>query len=214
MHRGLNSIPEHQKLFEELLKHKNGLTINSIHIVCRSVMAMDEKAKLSSVGLNEFEPVFFTVNGEGYCNGGLNKSSNLEGSVLNIKTDNGVQQVIFIPENVPCEPTIPAEHHDDWAYMLKLVSLSHELGHVMDMQMTTGSNFEFSDKLKVNLVEAEAFAHAYSLEYLHKAGAHIARNTVASALYKASSSAKKFEKHLYQSVCRKVGKGRLTRWAD
>lgn len=205
---------EHKKLFEELFKHKNGLTLNSIHIVGRSVMAMDEKDKLSYVGLDEFEPVFFTVNGVGYCNGVLNQSSNLEGSVLNIKTDNGFEQVIFIPETVPCEPTIPTEYHDEWEYMLKLAALSHELGHVTDMQMTTGSNFEFSDKPKVNLVESEAFAHAYSLEYLHKAGAHIARNTVASALYRASNSTKKFEKHLYQSVCRKVGKGRLKRWAD
>ncbi|MGR5150227.1 hypothetical protein ACQKP8_27255 [Photobacterium alginatilyticum] len=205
---------EHKDLFETLLGHKNGLKLNSVNVVERVVMSLDEKGKLRSVGLGEYEPVFFDVIGDTYCKGILDQcNSNLDGSVINIQTDKGYEQVVFIPETVPAEPAIPSEYHDDWSYMLKLAALAHELGHVVDMQRTTDSNFDFSGVPKVNLVEAEAFAHVYSLELLHRMGAHTARDTVASALRRASTSSKKFEKELYQSVCRKVGKGRLKRWA-
>ena len=50
--------------------------------------------------------------------------------------------------------------HPDFKYALKLASLLHELGHVTDLEKEI--NFDIANR-KLDLVEAEVFAHVWSL---------------------------------------------------
>ncbi|MCG9638116.1 hypothetical protein L1D12_23120 [Vibrio parahaemolyticus] len=203
---------DYEKMFEELVQYKNGINVHSVNVIDSSILHLDDKAKLSSVGLGKYETLTFYVDGQTYCNGTLNQNVNLEGCLVNIQTENGIEQVIFIPSEVPYESSIPPEYQDDWSYMLKLIALAHELGHASDIQRADG-NFKLGNKKTVNLVGAEAYANAYALEYLNKVNAPVARNTLARAIYRASSSTKAFEKELYSCVCKQIGKGRLKGWA-
>lgn len=203
----------HKKMLDDLLQHKNGVNVHSIHFVNRVMLQEECKIRLSSVGLGQHEIVTFTVTGFSYCNGVLNKNNNLEGSLTNIITERGIEQVIFIPSEVPAEPELSPPYQEEWSCMLKLTALAHELGHASDIQRKE-SNFKFTSTPSVDLIGAEAYAHAYSIEYLNKIGAHVARNTLARALYKASASSKKFELNLYLALCKEIGKGRLKRWAS
>ncbi|MEF3023124.1 hypothetical protein V4D05_18575 [Vibrio mimicus] len=203
---------DYKKMFEELLQHKNGIYVHSVNIVDGSILHMDDKAKLSSVGLGKYEALAFNVDGQAYCYGALNQNVNLEGCLVNIQTEKGIEQVIFIPSEAPYESSLPPEYQEDWSHMLKLIALAHELGHASDIQRKNG-NFKLESNLSVDLVGAEAYANAYALEYLHKINVPIARNTLAQAIYRASSSTKTFEKELYSCICKQIGKGRLKRWA-
>lgn len=88
---------EHKKMLDDLLQHKNGINVHSIHFVNSSILQEECKTGLSSVGLGQHEIVTFTVTGFSYCNGVLNENKNLEGSLTNIITERGIEQVIFIP---------------------------------------------------------------------------------------------------------------------
>lgn len=95
--------------------------------------------------------------------------------------------------------------------MVQLCALLHELGHVEDMQKSI--NFSLSEMPSVKLVEAEAYAHTYALNYLNNLGASIARDTLSGSLYKLINSECEFEKNLIQLVSLSIGKDRLRKWA-
>lgn len=202
---------EHKKLFDELKRSRNNIQLHSIHELDSTFFNRSVREKLDAVGLS-MQEIIFCVEGESYCDGVLNNGANLGGDVINVETESGIQQVIFI-YTPPIDPNIPDDAQDDWQYMLKLISLAHELGHVEDMQLTIKSNFHYSSVNSVNLVEAEGYANAYALNYLHSIGQNTARNTLAGAIYRAHSSKKKFEQQLYSSICSRIGKGRLKKWA-
>ena len=65
----------------------------------------------------------------------------------------------------------------------------------------------------VKLVEAEAYAHTYALNYLNNLGASIARDMLSGSLYKLINSECEFEKNIIQLVSLSIGKDRLRKWA-
>lgn len=204
----------YKQRFECLLEHKNGLTLHSVHFVPRDIFDLEEKEQLVWLNLNKFDPIYFSLDGVGYCHGGkLNKNGgNIKGSTINVLESEKPVQIVLIQECVPIEQALTTEQQESWEYIMKLLVLTHELGHVEDMQKNIDSNFSYFPP-RVNLVEAEAYAHSYSLNYLHQTCALAARNTLANSLYKMASSKKLFEEKLFKSICDKVGKGRIKKWA-
>lgn len=201
----------HKKLLDELLISRNGIEVNSIHFVSDEIFEKKEKEKLISVGLELYEPVYFSAQGPQYPEKtGLQSLSNMRGATICIRNGSKINQVIFLQKEVRKEINIHAEYQNDFKSMLQLCALLHELGHVEDMQKTI--NFSFDRVPTVKLIEAEAYAHIYTLNYLNRLGATIARNTLADALYKFNQSKRKFEKSLYQQICSSIGKGRLKKW--
>lgn len=200
---------------ESLLKHKNGLKVHSINFVPNEVLYLTEREQLNFLNLLSSEPIFFSVDGPNYCKGGqLNENGRKrKGVTINIIELDTPSQIILIQDDIPIENSLTPEFQEIWNYMIKLTVLAHELGHVQDMQNGTDSNFSYTPP-NVNLVEAEAYAHSYCLNYLHKSGAISARNTLANALYSMVSSNKEFEKQLFSSICNRIGKGRIKKWAN
>lgn len=207
----------HEQFLKDLVGHKDGLKVHSIHFVEKAILDKDSQGQLNSIGLENFEPIFFSVNGDNYCKDGqLNASSSdysaLNGGTINIKVNGKIKQVILVQNDFPVEFDNDAEAQKDYEAMMQLIALSHELGHVQDMQLGSCSNFVYGNSPKVNLVEAEAYAHAHCLNYLHRVGAHTARNCMADTLYRLHLSKNRFEKQLYTSIGKKVGKGRMKKW--
>lgn len=204
---------EHKKLLDELLISKNGIEVNSIHFVSDEILGKKENEKLISVGLESYEPIYFSVKGLHYPEtNGLQSFFNMRGATICIRKDSKINQVIFLQKEVRKELNMPVEYQNDWKSMLQLCALLHELGHVEDIQKTI--NFSLAEAPTVKLLEAEAYAHTYTLYYLNRIGATIARNTLAEALYRLNQSKKIFEKSLCQQVCTSIGKGRLKKWAN
>ena len=202
---------DHKKLFEELLISRNGIEVDSIHFVSDEIYVKDEKEKLSYVGLESYEPIYFYNKGLQYPPGmGLQSSVNMRGATICIRNDSKIMQVIFLPKEVIKGTNHHAEDQDEIKSLLQLCALLHELGHVEDMQKSI--NYSFADMPTVQLLEAESYAHTYTLNYLNRAGARIARNMVADALYKLNQSNRNFDKNLYQQLCASIGKGRLKKW--
>jgi len=203
------------KFLETLLSDRNGLKVHSIHFVEVGLFDKKTKEKLEYVGLGSFEPIYFSSKGEDYCeNGMLNSNSSTKGCAIAIEVDGLIEQVVLIQKTFSYEAGLNPEFQEDWKSMLQLITLAHELGHVEDMQREKDSNFVYGANPTVDLVEAEAYAHAYCLNYLHKIDAYTARNTLAKALYQLNRATKRFEKLLYSSVCAKVGKGRIKKWSS
>ena len=207
----------HKQFFDDLLSSRNGLDVHSVHFVRSSVLEKTPKEQLESVGVEEFEPIFFGVDGDSYCkNGELNPSNSdytdLGGGTINIDKGEGPEQVILVQSDFPVQFKDDPESQDDYESMLKLIALSHELGHVQDMQLESCSNFSYGDKPKVDLVEAEAYAHAYCPNYLHSVGAYTARTCLTDSLYRLHIAKSRFEKQLYTAIGKRVGKGRMKKW--
>ncbi len=182
---------DHKKLFDELLTSRNGIEVNSIHFVSDEIFEKEEKEKLVSVGLESYEPIYFSVKGFQYPEKkGLQSLSNMRGATICIRNGSKINQVIFLQKELRKEINMLAGYQNDWKSMLQLCALLHELGHVEDMQKTI--NFSFAGEPTVKLLEAEAYAHTYALNYLNRAGATIARNTLADALYKLNQSKRNF----------------------
>ena len=59
-------IIDHKKLLDELLTTRNGLEVNSIHFVAEEILEIEETEKLKHVGLESYEPVYFSVKGFQY----------------------------------------------------------------------------------------------------------------------------------------------------
>ena len=158
----------HEQFLKDLVDNKDGLKVHSIHFVEKAILHKDPQEQLDSIGLENFEPIFFSVKGDNYCKDGqLNPSSSdystLNGGTINIEVNGKVKQVILVQNDFPIEFDDDAEAQKDYEAMMQLIALSHELGHVKDMQLEGCSNFLYGNTPKVNLVEAEAYAHAYSL---------------------------------------------------
>jgi hypothetical protein len=206
---------EHKTLFDSLLKERNGLSVHSIHEVNSEILDLEPKEKLEAVGIIGCDPIFFEVKGRSYCkNGKLNGTGvNTRGDTITSVIDGKRQQIIFLQGKLDYEPSLSNEMQSEWNFMNKLSALAHELGHIKDLQSLDGINFIFSKDPIVDLIGAESYAHSYCLEYLNKINATIARNLIANALYRMTSSNKKFEKELYSRICKRIGKGRLKKWA-
>lgn len=90
--------------------------------------------------------------------------------------------------------------------------MAHELGHVEDIQSTKNSNFNISEKVTINLLGAEIYAHTYCLQYLTDIGANTARRIMTKGIYEAAIEGRKFQKELYGGICKNLGKGRIKKW--
>lgn len=202
----------HKKFLDELLITKNGIHVNSIHFVSDEIFEKNENEKLLSVGLDSYEPIYFSVEGSNYPETtGAQPFSKREGATICVKKDLKIDQVIFLKNHVQKELDVPIELQSDWRSMVQLCALLHELGHVVDMQKSI--NFSLSETPSVKLIEAEAYAHTYALNYLNNLGASIARDTLSGSLYKLINSECEFEKNLIQLVSLSIGKDRLRKWA-
>ncbi|RJP95342.1 MAG: hypothetical protein C4518_01500 [Desulfobacteraceae bacterium] len=202
----------YKKLFEELLTSRNGIEVDSIHFVSDEIYVKDEREKLSYIGLESYEPIYFSNKELQYPpKMGLKSLSNMRGATICIRNDSKIKQVIFLPKDVAIIGTnLHADSYEELKSLFQLCSLLHELGHVEDMQKSI--NFSLGDKPTIQLLKAEAYAHAYALNFLNQAGATIARNMLADALYKLNQSNRKFDKNLYQQISVSIGKGRLKKW--
>jgi len=189
----------HKKILDELLITRNGIHVNSIHFVSDEIFDKNESEKLLSVGLDSYEPIYFSVEGSNYPETtGEQPFLKREGATICVKKDLKIEQVIFLKNHVQKELDVPIELQSDWRSMVQLCALLHELGHVEDMQKSI--NFSLSEMPSVKLVEAEAYAHTYALNYLNNLGASIARDTLSGSLYKLINSEYEFEKNLIQLV--------------
>jgi hypothetical protein len=199
-----------------LLKNREGINVHSIHFVKHSVLNKEPKEQLEAISLNKLQPVFFSIDGEGYCDKGMLNSngSDVQGCVLNVIISGAVSQIILIQSDVRRKPELTLKQQKTWDCIMQLSALAHELGHVEDMQKKNGSNFLFGEQPTVDLVKAEAYAHAFSLNYLKKIGSTVGLPIIAKSLYKLHAANKPFEKELYLSLCLLVGKGRLKNWAN
>ena len=205
----------YQDELNQLLENRNGIDVHSIHFVKGSVLDKTPKEQLEAIGLCSLEPVYFSIDGEEYCeNGVLNgNGGDVRGGVINAMISNEITQIILIQSDVKRKPELTEEQQETWNCLMQLAALAHELGHVHDMQKID-SNFVYGDSPKVDLVKAEAYAHAYSLNYLKKINSTVALPTIAKALYSLNKAKKNFEKELYKDICNIVGKGRLKKWAN
>ena len=203
---------EHKKLLDELLISRNGIEVKSIHFVSDEILGRETKEQLISVGLDSCETIYFSVKGLQYPEKkGLQVlPKNMRGASICIKNGSKINQIILLKKVVLKDVNIAPEY--DFKYMLQLCALLHELGHVKDMQKAI--NFSFAEKPTLKLLEAEAYANTYALNYLNLIGATVARNTLAEALYRLNQSKIIFEKSLYQQVCASIGKGRLKKWVN
>ncbi|MFH1079273.1 MAG: hypothetical protein V1766_03250 [Pseudomonadota bacterium] len=202
---------DYKKSFNNLLASRNGIEVDSIHFVTDEIYVKDEKETLSYVGLESYVPIFFSIKGIPYPSGmGMQSSKNLRGKNICAWKDSKIKHVIILPEEVIKGTNHNTESQDALESLLHFCALLHELGHVDDMQKSI--NFSFGDKPTMKLIEAEAYAHAYTLNYLNRAGAIIARNMLADALYKLNQSNRNFDRNLYQQICASIGKGRLKKW--
>ncbi len=203
---------DHKRLLDEILITRNGIQVDSIHFVSDEIFEKEENEQLLFVGLESYEPIYFSVKGLNYSEkNGLQSFSKMRGATICVKNDLNIDQVIFLQKEVRKALNIPIESQNDWKSMVQLCALLHELGHVEDMQKTI--NFSLSEAPTVKLIEAEAYAHTYTLNYLNRIGATSARDTLAGALYKLIQSKRKFEKSLIQQVFKSIGKGRIKKWA-
>lgn len=203
---------DHKKILDEILITKNGIYVNSVNFVSDEIFEKNENQKLLFVGLNSYEPIYFSVEGLNYSETPESYPSlKRHGATICAKKNLRIDYVIFLKKHVQKELEVPIELQSDWRAMVQLIALLHELGHVEDMQNSI--NFSFSEKPIVRLVEAEAYAHTYALNHLNDFGASIARDTLSASLYKLINSASEFEKSLIRLVFQSIGKDRLYKWA-
>jgi hypothetical protein len=202
----------HKRFLDELLITKNGIHVNSIHFVSDEIFEKNETEKLLSVGLDSYEPIYFSVEGSNYPEITVaHPFSKREGATICVKKDLKIDQVIFLKNHVQKELDISPESRDDWRAMVQLIALIHELGHVKDMQNSI--NFYLSETPTVKLIEAEAYAYVYALNYLNNIGASIARDILSGSLHKLINSECEYEESLFDLISVSIGKDLLHKWA-
>lgn len=92
----------------------------------------------------------------GYGTGSGSDESNINGYTNAFRDRDGrVRTLVVIRKSIP-----NSKPHREFKYILKLVALLHELGHVHDMEQQI--NFDHAAKT-FDVIEAEVFAHLYSL---------------------------------------------------
>jgi hypothetical protein len=113
----------------------------------------------------------------GYGTSGGDKS-NINGFTNAFENEEGqVKTLVVIRRAIPnCQP------HREFKYGLKLIALLHELGHVYDMERQINFNH---DMRKFDLIEAEVFAHLYSLRRMAERNYYHGFNMLVESLQKA-----------------------------
>lgn len=109
---------------------------------------------------NNFKQVFFSIPDEceGYANS-RDVQANLRGNATFFLENGETLRSVVLIERRP-KTKIPTL---DLPYALKVTSLLHEIGHVVDAEK--GTNIRAFDNA-LDVVEAEAFAHTYALDHL------------------------------------------------
>lgn len=202
---------QHKLLLEELIRDHMGIGIHSIKFVPRSDIYLNPMEKLKSVNLGHLTPIYFNVSGDYYSQKpSKDNMSNIVGATVCTIQNNDKEPVIFLPNDTPIETSSDDELTEEIKSVLLFLALVHELAHVKDMHAEI--NFKFNPA-SINLVESEAYAHSFTMDYCNKIGAKIARDTYAEGIYRINSSKKNFDQKLYRSICKKIGKGRFKKWA-
>lgn len=84
------------------------------------------------------------------------RNVNINGLANGFKTaDGALKTLVLIRRDVP-----GTKPHREFKYVLKVIALLHELGHIEDMEKEV--NFDHKAK-RFNMIEAEVYAHLYSL---------------------------------------------------
>lgn len=202
-----------KKDFDGLKKIKNGLDFVDIYIVDRTIFNLDEASQLKHIGLNNAKVIYFDSDTR-YSTHKIDSA--IEGCTINILTENVRTQIILIPKEPPKTilNKLNKDMKQDFINMVHLISLAHELGHVEDMQKIDRSSFDFKcSPPTVDLIAAEAYAHAYSINHLKAIGSTIALRQITGQIRGFASSSKSFEKKVYVAICKIVGKGRIKKWS-
>lgn len=119
-----------------------------------------EETDWSLFGLEPADHVQFTFDEQfaGYGSKGAD-TANIRGAASFFRqADGGFRSIILIPQSPRTEI-----HHRDLRYVLKIASLTHELGHINDAE-----NGLHIDPLagRFDLIEAEAYANCYALDLM------------------------------------------------
>lgn len=87
--------------------------------------------------------------------------SNISGNTMAFHTASGeLKTLVHIRKKVP-----DSKPHREFRYIMKLIALLHELGHVHDMEHAINFKHALSE---ADIIEAEVFAHLYALEWMAK----------------------------------------------
>lgn len=190
--------------FNELVKETNANLDILIHFVDEEILTQDGLKILDVVGLEYSELINFRNDSSGYATG----SQPIACTICYRLKDKFFHIIAMSRSNHAFERFITI------GPIIRYCSLIHELGHVDDIRRKESSNFKFTPIPSINLVDAEAYAEQFTLEYLHKLEDVPALAFCADRIYKMNKSKKSYDKDLFASVCNLVGKGRLKRWAN
>jgi hypothetical protein len=121
----------------------------------------DNERNWSKLGYGQFQQIFFEIE-EGVPDYGAGSlDANLCGSMSAfLDTDQNLRSVILIRQTVKA-----SVQHRELKYALKIASLLHEIGHVLDLEQ--GLNFDVPAR-RLSVIEAEVFAHLFALEQMAK----------------------------------------------
>lgn len=203
----------HQSAFEKLSSTLNGLKIHSLNPVEHDILDLHPNDIIAKIGLSSDCLIECEVKGQNYGvhNGGA-ANANIKGVTILVKLSGSIEQVVFVQKQPPREIDQSDELYEHWKYLTKLCALAHELGHVEDIQRRRNSNFSISEKVTINLLGAEIYAHTYCLQYLTNIGADTARSIMAKGIYEAAFKGRNFQKQMYAGICENLGKGRIKKW--
>lgn len=202
------------KELELILNTRLGQSVAGVHFCPRGIFDLGESALLDSIEVNPCSQIFYSVKDIGYGPNGILSGSNgraFRGATISARQDNAVVHHVFIQNDRPGSQFSNDETRLEDLAINQILALTHELGHVQDMNAQ--KNFSYEPAPAVWLARAEAEAHAFCLEYLSDRGLVELRNLLAQNLSRLSGASSGFEKSLYAALCDRIGKGRLKRWA-
>lgn len=179
----MDGVDSYKSEYEELMKNPPFKGILGIYELGRDQFnTLSADQQLEFVGLRGHTHI-------GWKSGLTNKDDDLAhesvkgtGSTVGTRTANGrIVPVVFVRKEV--DPDGDAkEHTETLSYMIRLIVLLHELGHAEDM--IKEKNFNHA-QTTTDLIEAEAYAHQFAVNYAKRRNYRIALNYYLDNLDKA-----------------------------
>ncbi len=113
------------------------------------------------LGYNDLTQIFYKIDDSFADYGKLagKGKATLEGGMTSFRNGDGeLRSIITVAKNPPTKTL-----NKDMKYSLKLATLFHEIGHVIDLE--EGINFN-QDDVSLDVIEAEVYAHLHCFEQL------------------------------------------------
>lgn len=170
--------------FNELVKETNANFGVLIHFVDEEILTQGGVKVLDFVGLEYSELINFRNDSSGYVSG----SQPIACTICYRLKDVFFHMIAMSRSNHAFESFITI------GPIIRYCSLIHELGHVDDIRRKENSNFKFTPIPSINLVDAEAYAEKFTLEYLRKLEDMPALAFSADRIYKMNKSKKTMKK--------------------